>query len=642
MPRLINKLFTCCCLFILLPTGKALAQTGSLGDPVVHITFGSGTSTHAGPLAADSGSTSYTYSSNDFPSDGYYTIENTTAGAGNVWWSITDHTGNTGGYMMIVNASYAKTDYFYKREVDGLCGGTTYQFSAWAGNLLRSRDISPPDITFSILNATTGATIQSYDTGTIALQTSGFKWIQYAFNFTLPSTVSNVIIKMTNNSNGGAPANDLALDDITFSPYGPALVASFSSSSSVTEETECAGQTKSFTLTVPAPSGYTSPAYQWQVNTGSGWTDIAGATTLTYVANPTAQGTYEYRLASAESANIGSSSCRVVSNVLTLVVNSASTGSASSNSPVCAGNTLSLTSSSGTTYKWTGPNGFTSTQQNPTRTNITTAGAGTYSVTVTTGNCSLTTSTTVNVYAQPVANAGKDATICTGDTTTLHASGGTSYSWSPTTGLSDPASADPVASPTATTSYVVTVSNSSACTSMDTVVVNVLQKPAANAGPDKIMTQGQTVTLNGKATGSDVSYYWTPSEYLSSDTVLTPTASPPETITYTLHVASKVGCGSESTDEMTVTVYKAISIPNTFTPNGDGVNDTWDITALSTYPKSITQVFNRYGAEIFKSIGYATPWDGRVKGQVVPSGTYYYKIDLQNGNVYSGWLLVMR
>ncbi|WP_096356084.1 hypothetical protein [Mucilaginibacter gotjawali] len=83
----------------------------SLGDPVVDITFGSGTAIHAGALAADSGSTSYTYTSADFPSDGYYTIENTT-NSPNVWWTTTDHTGNTGGYMMVVNASVSKTDFF--------------------------------------------------------------------------------------------------------------------------------------------------------------------------------------------------------------------------------------------------------------------------------------------------------------------------------------------------------------------------------------------------------------------------------------------------------------------------------------------------------------------------------------------------
>jgi gliding motility-associated-like protein len=447
---------------------------------------------------------------------------------------------------------------------------------------------------------------------------------------------------MTNNSNGGAPANDLALDDITFSPYGPALVASFSTTSSVTEETECAGQTSSYTLTVPAPTGYTNPAYQWQVNTGSGWTDIAGATSLTYTADPTTEGTYEYRLASAEAANISSLSCRIVSNVLTLVVNSAATSTASSNSPLCSGNTLSLTASSGSSYQWTGPNGFTSTEQSPSISNITTAAAGDYSVTVTSGNCSATATTNVQVYEQPVASAGNDTTICSGSSATLQASGGTGYSWSPATGLSSTTIADPVASPTDTTIYTVTVSNSDACTSTAKVTVNVEQKPTANAGADKVMTQGQSVTLNGKAKGTDVSYYWTPNEYLSSDTVLNPVASPPSDITYTLHVVSNVGCGAEATDDVFVRVYKSITIPNTFTPNGDGVNDTWDITALSTYPQSLTQVFNRYGTIVYQSTGYAIPWDGKVNGQVVPSGTYYYKIDLKNGNIFSGWLLVMR
>jgi gliding motility-associated-like protein len=625
-------------LLLMLGLPKSYAQ--SLGDPVVHITLGSGTATHAGALATDSGSTSYTYSSADFPNDGSYTIENTTNTPG-TWWTTTDHTGNAGGYMMVVNASVSKTDYFYKREVDGLCGGTKYQFSAWVGNLLKSRDLSPPNITFSI-EKLDGTVIQSYTTGTIALQTSGFKWIQYPFDFTLPADVSDIVIKMTNNSNGGAPANDLALDDITFSPYGPEMVASFSSTSGSVSETECAGQTKAFTLSVAQPTGYISPAYQWQVNTGSGWKDVTGATALSYTVNPTAAGTYLYRLASAEASNIGSTSCRVVSNVLTLSVSTAATSTATSNSPLCSGNTLNLTSSSGTIYNWTGPNSFTSTRQNPSRANITTADAGIYTVTVTTGNCSSTSTVTVNVYAQPVAGAGSDVTICEGDNTILNASGGTSYSWLPATGLSDPSLANPVASPTVTTTYTVTASNSNACTSTASVTVTVNKKPAANAGADKEITQGQSITLNGTAKGTNVRYYWKPDTYLSSDTVLNPIASPLEDITYTLHVVSTIGCGDEATDAVFVRVYKAITIPNTFTPNSDGINDTWNIKALDTYPASLTQVFNRYGGIVFKSTGYTIPWDGTYNNQRVPTGTYYYLIDLKNGNKFSGWVLVVR
>lgn len=612
----------------------------SLGDPVVHITFGSGTTTHAGALPADSGSTSYTYTSADFPGDGSYTIESTTNSPG-IWWTTTDHTGNTGGYMMVVNASVSKTDYFYKREVDGLCNGTTYQFSAWIGNLLKSRDISPPNITFSI-ETTGGTVIQSYTTGDIALQTAGFKWIQYAFNFTLPAGVSNIVIKMSNNSNGGAPANDLALDDITFSPYGPSMVASFSTTSATTSATECAGQTQSYTLTAQPASGYTSPAYQWQVKSGTTWVDIPGATTLSYKVNPTAAGTYEYRITTAESANIGSASCRVASNILTLTVNTALAITAGANSPLCSGNTLNLTATSGTSYSWTGPNGFTSKLQNPTITAITTAYAGDYTVTVTSGTCSASSTTTVKVYEQPVASAGSDVTICEGDNTTLTASGGLSYGWLPTTGLSDPAIANPVASPTDTTTYTVTVSNSNACTSTASVTVNVLKKSVANAGADKEITQGQSTTLNGSAKGTEVSCYWTPNTYLSDNTVLHPVATPTEDITYTLHVISGVGCGTEATDDVFVRVYKVITIPNTFTPNNDGTNDTWNIKALDTYPESLTQVFNRYGGIVFKSTGYTIPWDGTYHNKNVPTGTYYYLIDLKNGKKFSGWVLVVR
>jgi len=640
MRNMVNRLLIL--IFALLMFTSINTHAQSLGDPVVHITFGAGTSVHAGALPADSGTTSYTYSTADFPTDGSYTIENTTAGAGNVWWSTTDHTGDPGGYMMIVNASVSKTDYFYKREVDGLCGGTTYQFSAWIGNLLRSEDLSPPNITFGLYQTDGTTLIQSYTTGVIPLQPTGFKWVQFAFNFTLPAGTSNVIIKMTNNSNGGAPANDEALDDITFSPYGPALVASFSGTASSTTETECAGQTTPQTLTVPPVTGYTNPAYQWQINTGSGWTDISGATALSLTVNPTTAGTYLYRLASAESTNISSLSCRIVSNVLTLTVNTASAATVTANMPLCTGNTLNLSVSSGTTYSWTGPNGFTSTLQSPVISNITAAGAGVYKATVTSGNCSATNSVTVSVYAQPVADAGSDVTICSGESTTLGASGGLSYSWLPTTGLSDPSIANPVASPTDTTEYVVTVSNSNACTATDTVMVNVLQKPVANAGADKFITQGQSVTLDGSAKGSNVSYYWTPNEYLSNDAVLRPVASPPEDITYTLHVVSNVGCGVEATDNVFVRVYKKVVIPNTFTPNGDGINDTWDIVALNTYPESVTQVFNRYGTVVYKSKGYSIAWDGKCNNQLVPAGTYYYIIDLKNGNVFSGWVLVMR
>ncbi|CAN5341713.1 hypothetical protein BH09BAC6_BH09BAC6_23100 [soil metagenome] len=73
-----------------------------------------------------------------------------------------------------------------------------------------------------------------------------------------------------------------------------------------------------------------------------------------------------------------------------------------------------------------------------------------------------------------------------------------------------------------------------------------------------------------------------------------------------------------------------IVIPNAFTPNGDGINDVWNIKSLSDYSQCNVFVYNRYGSLIYQSTGYSRPWDGLFNGTPVPVGTYYYIINLQN------------
>ena len=84
-------------------------------------------------------------------------------------------------------------------------------------------------------------------------------------------------------------------------------------------------------------------------------------------------------------------------------------------------------------------------------------------------------------------------------------------------------------------------------------------------------------------------------------------------------------------------------IPNAFTPNGDGINDTWVIDYIEYYPNTTVNIFNRYGEKILTSTGYGVPWDGTYKGVNVPAGTYYYIIDTKSGNKpISGWVAVIR
>jgi gliding motility-associated-like protein len=86
-----------------------------------------------------------------------------------------------------------------------------------------------------------------------------------------------------------------------------------------------------------------------------------------------------------------------------------------------------------------------------------------------------------------------------------------------------------------------------------------------------------------------------------------------------------------------------ILIPNVFTPNGDGINDIWIITGLINYPNCTVTVFNRAGSTVYKSIGYAKAWDGTYRGNLLPIGTYYYIIDLQNNlKSLAGSLTIIR
>jgi gliding motility-associated-like protein len=90
-------------------------------------------------------------------------------------------------------------------------------------------------------------------------------------------------------------------------------------------------------------------------------------------------------------------------------------------------------------------------------------------------------------------------------------------------------------------------------------------------------------------------------------------------------------------------VSMAVSIPNAFTPNGDGKNDTWGIRNLSNYPNCRVTVFNRYGQAVFTSTGYGEPWNGRQNGTDVPAGTYVYFIDFGNSiKPMTGTVMVIR
>ncbi|MBL7893062.1 MAG: hypothetical protein JNL63_10555, partial [Bacteroidia bacterium] len=246
---------------------------------------------------------------------------------------------------------------------------------------------------------------------------------------------------------------------------------------------------------------------------------------------------------------VTASGCSSTSTV-SVTVSAGLTAVAGSNGPVCNGSALNLTSSGGTTYSWSGPNGYTSSSQNPTIGSATSTAAGTYTVTVTSGTCSATGTVAVSITPLPTATAGGNNPVCQGSALNLTASGGTSYSWVGPQGATSNTQNPTIGSVGLSDAgiYTVTVTASN-CSSTSTVIISVTPAPTATASSNTTCVGG-TLALTSGGGGT---YSWTgPNGFTSSSQnpnigSVTAAASG----TYTVTVTSS-GCSATSTVSVTI------------------------------------------------------------------------------------------
>jgi gliding motility-associated-like protein len=136
---------------------------------------------------------------------------------------------------------------------------------------------------------------------------------------------------------------------------------------------------------------------------------------------------------------------------------------------------------------------------------------------------------------------------------------------------------------------------------------------------------------------------WSPTAGLSNPNIHNPIATPAESITYT--VTYQVG-PCTYTDQVYIQVIERILTPNTFSPNSDGWNDTWEIIGIEDYPGAEIQIFDRWGQKVYNSTGYREPWDGTVNGNRLPDATYYFHIQLNQlegrSPPYTGFISIVR
>jgi uncharacterized repeat protein (TIGR01451 family)/gliding motility-associated-like protein len=218
------------------------------------------------------------------------------------------------------------------------------------------------------------------------------------------------------------------------------------------------------------------------------------------------------------------------------------TATASSNTPVCAGGSIQLSASGGTGYTWAGPNGFSSIEQNPTRSNATTSMTGTYSVVVAGSNsCTASATTSVTVNPRPSIST-TSFTACEGGTVTIGASGGATYSWSGPEGFTS-TSQNPTRSNATTNmsgTYSVTVVSSASCTATGTATVSVTPAPQLETQTVAFCPGGSaSLSASGGAT-----YSWNTGATTSSITVTTGG-------TYSVTITAQNGCKAMADFEVT-------------------------------------------------------------------------------------------
>lgn len=173
------------------------------------------------------------------------------------------------------------------------------------------------------------------------------------------------------------------------------------------------------------------------------------------------------------------------------------------------------------------------------------------------------------------------------------------------------------------------------------IVVNVSPALSINAGPNVTIARGDQTQLNATTTSVGATYLWTANVSplaLTSATILNPIANPIQTTIYKITISDPTNLCPSKDSSVTVTVVQScINVRNAFTPNGDGINDTWfvyDQNFCLTNPGGAkVTIFNRYGTKVYESKDYTNKWDGTYNGKTLPDGTYYAVIEF---NLFDG------
>ena len=317
-----------------------------------------------------------------------------------------------------------------------------------------------------------------------------------------------------------------------------------------------------------------------------------------------------------------------------IIVNALPAINAGNDTTVCVNTPVTLRATGADTYRWLPP---TNSQlsctncANPVAT-LASPSERYYVQGTTSFGCQGTDSVHIQYLPAYSVTAGPPAdSICVGQSVQLTAAGAQLYTWTPATGLSSTTIANPVASPAVSTIYRLVATDTLGCqTFTRDIPISVFPYPTVNAGPDVTISGGASTVLNAMASADAILYRWTPTSQLSCTDCLSTTATPKATTRYTITVSNGGNCSAGDTVTVTVLCNNSnVFIPNTFSPNGDGMNDIFYPRGTGLYSIKSLRIFGRWGEMVFGRTNMAPNdpsqgWDGSYKGSRAATDVYTY------------------
>ncbi len=539
---------------------------GTSGELVVNSNFSQGTTGFTSDYVPGYGGTYGLLSG-----AGTYATSSSPSSVHNNFYSFNDHTGSN-GYMLVVNGAQVPGQNIWCQTLS-VAPNTNYAFSAWLATAFPE---SPAQLVFTINGNIVGAPLNApFATG---------QWLN--FYSVWNSGASTSVTICISNQNSADSGNDFALDDISFAPFCTytdeivITVQNYPQPDLGDDENVCDGTSVLLDATWPEADGYT-----WQNGTGAA--SLLVTTSGTYWVDVTENG-----CTTRDSVEIALAPLPVVD--------------LGEDREQCAGDLIQLSAFvAGATYSWQNGSAQSSYQVSSTED---------VSVTVDLNGC--TASDTVNFiyFPLPVVDLGPDTTICADTVLPVNVTRPSgSYLWENGSTSGERTLDQPGL-------YQVTVTENG-CSTTDSLQLGRIPPPFVDLGPDFLLCEGRSAVLD--ATGAGLSYLWDTGDTTAELTITQEGG-------YRIIVANECG---EFEDSVTVQQNRCdcpVFVPNSFTPDGDGVNEGFRPHFDCEIDLYVFRVFDRWGGLIWQSDDPAESWTGGgQESEATPVGVYAWQLEIR-------------